>query len=286
MRIWQRLALLLGALGITACSSIQFGYNNAPLLLQYQMDRYLNLDNSQEELLAQELSAFQSWHRQEALPDYAATLRQWAQGLSVQRHFVAQDVVEKQDLLQAALLEMGQESAFRLAPLILTLTPEQKNRLRQRFDSANRDYNKDNRQNPARAEKERRERFVKQYERWLGSLTRDQTQTLDQWLLSEPNNVELWGQERMARQQALLNLLAQAREAASAERAAVALHDYFQSLSRYRVAELQVQRQSRQLALAELTAGLLNQMTDKQRQSLQSKLNGYAADFETLSQRR
>jgi hypothetical protein len=285
MRIWPRLALLISALSLSACSSVPFAYNNAPLLLQYQMDSYLNLSDDQEEILAQELSTLQSWHRAQALPEYAATLRQWSQTLSVQRIFTADDILDKQQLLQTALLQVGQESALRLAPLVLTLTPAQKDRLQKRFDSANRDYERDNRQSPEKAAKERRERFVKQYERWLGSLTREQTQTLNQWLLSQPNNAALWGQERMARQQALLSLLAQAKQTESAQKAAIALHDYFQSLSRYRIAKLQDQREDRQVALAELTASLLNQMTDSQRKELQTKLLGYADDFERLSKR-
>lgn len=156
--------------------------------------------------------------------------------------------------------------------------------MRERFDDGNRDYARENKLAP-KMEAERRKRFVKQYERWLGDLSREQMQTLDQWLLSQPNNSQLWGQERIARQEALLSLLAQAKESGSAQQAALALHDYFQSLGRYRVAELQSQREDRQTALATLTASLLNQMTPAQRRELQSKLLGYAQDFETLSRR-
>ncbi len=284
MRVWQRLALILGIVSVSACSSIQFGYNNAPSLLQYQMDSYLDLSDRQEEILAQELSTLQSWHRQEALPDYAAMLRLWAEDLSVKRTLTVENILQKQDRLQAALLVLGQESAVRLAALVLTLSPAQKNRLRERFDDGNRDYALENQLSPKKMETERRNRFIKQYERWLGDLTREQMQTLDKWLLSQPNNSQLWGQERIARQEALLTLLAQAKESGSAQQAAVALHDYFQSLSRYRIAELQSQREDRQTALASLTANLLNQMTQTQRSELQSKLLGYAQDFETLSQ--
>lgn len=285
MQVWQRLALILGTASVSACSSIQFGYNNAPSLLQYQMDSYLDLSDRQEEILAQELSTLQSWHRQEALPDYAAMLRLWAEELSVKRTLTVDDILQKQDRLQAALLVLGQESAVRLASLVLTLGPEQKERLRERFDDGNRDYALENQRSPKKMEADRRERFVKQYERWLGDLTREQMQTLDQWLLSQPNNSQLWGQERIARQEALLSLLAQAKESGSAQQAAVALHDYFQSLSRYRIAELQTQREGRQTALATLTADLINQMTPAQRSELRSKLLGYAQDFETLSRR-
>ena len=94
------------------------------------MDSYLDLTDQQEEILSQELKTLQSWHRQAALPDYAAMLRLWAEDLSVKRTFTVDDILQKQNLLQAALLVLGQESAVRLAPLVLTLSPEQKDRLR------------------------------------------------------------------------------------------------------------------------------------------------------------
>ena len=104
MRFWRHFVLILGAVSIGACSSIQFGYNNAPSLLQYQMDSYLDLTDQQEEILSQELKTLQSWHRQAALPDYAAMLRLWAEDLSVKQTFTVDDILQKQNLLQAVLL--------------------------------------------------------------------------------------------------------------------------------------------------------------------------------------
>ena len=115
-------------------------------------------------------------------------------------------------------------------------------------------------------------------------MTPEQEQTLTQWLASQPNRAQLWGQERIERQQALLQLLADARNLPSAEVAAVELHDYFQSLSRYRVAELQVDRATRLRSLAELTADMFNSMTETQRRHLRDRLLSYAADFDALSQ--
>lgn len=283
MRFWQPLVVLIGALSITACSSIQFAYNNAPYLLQYQLDSYLDLDDDQEKILSEELLAFQAWHRKEALPEYALTLRLWAKKLDQPHTFTVPEVLKKQRVFQEDLLVIGQQSAFHLAPLVLTLTPKQRARLKARFEESNEEYAEENLDDREQRREQRRERFVEQYERWLGSLTPDQSQTLDRWLQQQPNTATLWGRERMARQEALLTILAQAQGSPSAEEAAVALHDYFQSLSRYRITELQNQREDRLEALAELTVSLLNQMTDKQRSALQEQLRDYAEDFEALA---
>jgi hypothetical protein len=285
MSVYRGLIALTLVFLLVGCSSIQLAYNKAPFLLQYQMDNYLDLTAEQEDVLRQELLAFQAWHRREALPEYASTLRVWSAELSEPRTFTAAEVLKKQALFQDAMLSMAQQSALRLAPLLLTLKPEQQKRLESRFEKANREYAKDNLRNPTQSEEKRRERFTERFENWLGPLTETQKTSLTQWLESNPSGAALWSQERQARQQALLALMAQARTQPSAEEAAQSLHDYFQSLANYRVSELQAKQPERQQSLANLTAGLLNQMNDRQRDHLRKKLASYAQDFEALADR-
>lgn len=284
----SRLLLRLAALGsvvlLAACSSVKLAYNNAPLLLQYQMDSYLDLNDEQEALLSEELKQFQAWHRKDELPVYAQTLRQWAAKLDEPRVFTAPELLEKQQQFEQALLVVAERSAYRLAPLVLTLTERQREQLQETFDESNAEYAEENLNNPEVAASERLERFSERYDDWLGSLTKDQEQILSQWLAKQPSRAQLWGQERIERQKALLKLLADARDLPSAEVAAVELHDYFQSLSRYRVTDLQVEREARLLSISELTASILNSMTDEQRRHLQDRLLTYAGDFEALSQ--
>jgi hypothetical protein len=270
---------------LTACSSVQVAYNNAPAFLLYQMDSYLDLSDDQEAILKEQLVDLQNWHRKDALPAYADTLAQWAQTASKPHTFTAQEVLEKQALFQEALLTVGEASAYRLAPLVLTLSERQRARLQTRFDRANRDYAKENLQDPVRAQRERRQRIIERYEQWLGSLNTAQRNLISQWLASEPDTTQLWGQERVARQAALMHLLADAKTRPSAEQAAISLHDYFQSLSSYRISDLQAVRQERLESLATLTAAMLNQMDDRQRRHLSDKLRGWASDLQALSDR-
>lgn len=279
-----RLGMFCAVVLLAACSSVQLAYNNAPLLLQYQMDNYLDLNDEQEALLSEELKQFQAWHRQDELPVYAQTLRQWAAKLDKPHVFTAAELLEKQQVFEQALLTVAERSAYRLAPLVLTLTERQRQRLQETFDESNAEYAEENLGNPETAARERLERFSERYEDWLGSLTKEQEQILSQWLAEQPSRAQLWGQERVERQKALLQLLADARDLPSAEVAAVELHNYFQSLSRYRVTDLQVEREARLLSIAQLTASIFNSMTGQQRRHLQEALLTYADDFEALSQ--
>ena len=79
----------------------------------------------------------------------------------------------------------------------------------------------------------------------------------------------------------MLSLIAESRSM-SAEQVQRAWKSYFDSLSTYRVPELESRRPLIRSAWAEVTADMLNMMTEQQRQLLQKKLLGYANDFQVL----
>jgi hypothetical protein len=278
----QCVIVFLGVL-LAGCSSVQLAYNNAPALLQYQLDSYLDLDDQQEELLAQQLKQFQQWHRSSELPQYAQLLRAWAKKLDQPHQFTADELLQKHRQLEAALLVSAERAAFRLAPLVLTLTPRQRERLRNEFTESNAKYTEDYLQDPIKARETRLERSEDSYSDWFGSLTEQQVKILQSWLRNEPSRAAIWLQERMTRQKTFMTILEQARDFPSAEVAAQSLHDYFQSLSRYRVAQLKPELDVRLRSLAQLTAELLNSLTAQQRRHLQERLLDYASDFEALS---
>lgn len=279
-----RVAVLGGSLVLAGCNSVQLGYNYAPALLQYQMDSYLDLNEEQEALLSKELKQFQAWHRQGELPIYARTLRQWAKKLEQPYTFTPDELLSKHAELEGMLLKAGEQSAFHLAPLVLTLTRDQRERLQEEFEESNAEYAEEFLGNDEQAREDRFERFEERYEQWLGPLTDSQNRKLRQWLDEQPSRAAQWGEQRIVRQQALLKLLADARTHLSAEAAATDLHNYFQSLSRYRVADVQPELGTWLRTLATFTASMLNSMTDEQRNHLRERLLEYAADFEALSQ--
>jgi len=251
--------------------------------VQYQLDRYLDLSDEQEQALRAQTLRLRQWHQAEALPVYASTLRSWAQALNRSQPWTAQEIMQKQDVLQNAALTFAQRGADELGPVLVTLTSRQRARLAQRFETSNREYEQEYLQDPEQGRANRRERFIKNYDRWLGSVTPQQTALIDQWLLDHPNDSQNWAQERKARQANLLKLIDQADQFASAHAAAVALNQYFESLATYQIPTLQAAQQDRRQALASLSAEILNSMTAQQRQHLRDELLSYAADFEALA---
>lgn len=279
-----RLALIGLTVTLSSCTSVQLGYNYAPALLQYQLDSYLDLDERQEAVLSKELKQFQTWHRENELPVYANTLRQWATKLERPYTFTTDELLAKHAKLEGMLIKAGEQSAFHLAPLVLTLTQEQRARLREEFDQSNVEYAQEFLAQGEQAKEKRLERFRERYEEWLGPLTDDQDKRLQQWLAEQPGRAQQWGDQRIVRQQALLKLLSDAGTHLSAETAARDLHQYFQSLSRHQVSSTQPELDTWLRTLSDFSASLLNSMNDKQRKHLRLKLLDYAADFTALSQ--
>lgn len=277
-------ALLIVSL-ITGCSSVKLAYSTSPALIQYQLDSYLDLTDAQEATLKEQLQKFKAWHEQNALPVYAQTLKAWRVELATGKQFTVADVLEKQAQLEDALMAMGAQAAVRLAPLLVTLTPQQRQRLNKEFANNNAEYQQKQvkvAMTPKGREK-RLEEVIDRYEDWVGDLTPSQKQLVKTWLDGRGSMVALWAQERMARQEALLELIQESQDHGSAERAAQALQAYFVSLSNYRVADIQKLSEERRQQLAQLTASILNSLTPKQRQMLDAKLADYANDFLELA---
>ncbi len=277
--------VLIMLLFLTGCSSVKLAYSSSPALIQYQLDSYLDLNDAQEATLKEQLQKFKAWHEQNALPVYAQTLKAWRVELKTGKQFTVDDILQKQAVLEEALMAMGAQAAVRLAPVLVTLTPEQRRRLSQEFAEKNAEYQEEQVKvaMTQKGQKERLEEVIDRYEDWLGDLTLAQKQLIKTWLDNRGRMVALWAQERMARQEALLDLIQESQDHGSAERAAQALQAYFVSLSNYRVADIQKLSVERRVQLAQLTASILNSMIPAQRRMLEAKLTDYANDFIELA---
>lgn len=84
--IWTKTLILIGLLLISSACSVKFAYNNVDRLVRWQVSDYLDLNDTQRELLQTEVNNLMVWHRREHLPDYAIFIeglaRQWSDGVS------------------------------------------------------------------------------------------------------------------------------------------------------------------------------------------------------------
>lgn len=281
MRKW---IVVLVWMWLAGCSTLKLAYNHSPSWISYQLDIYLDLDDAQESVLSAQLDALQAWHRRHVLPDYAQTLREWSQQVASGHRFSAEDVLNGQNQIERELLRIGSQVSIEIAPVVQGLKSNQIEHLKAKLEKSNREY-----QNKylsaslseSRRRKERLEEMEDRYENWLGRLTREQKARLSTMVDQQLFGLSLWAEERLARQQALVSLIEESRSM-SGDQLQYAWKSYFDSLSAYRVPALESRRPLIRAAWAEVTADILNMMTNQQRQLLQQKLLGYANDFQVL----
>jgi hypothetical protein len=278
------ITLLICAATLAACSSIKIAYNYAPNYLSYRLNTYFNLDSQQQELLDAELIDFSTWHSAKALPQYTRTLQQWSERLDEKKSFTPEEVVLMYQQVQDALLELSLQAAKQLAPIAITLKTSQTTRLRNRFETENKEYAENYLKDPTSSStrKKHHTRMLKRYEDWLGSLTEQQKTSLTQLSDRRAATFSLWATERQLRQEALLDTL-EAQRAKDAGQAELALAEYTKSLSDYRNPELVRQQDSLRKDWAITTAAVLNSLTPVQTRHLKGKLRDYANDFASLS---
>lgn len=286
-RFVKALGALVLVCVISGCSSLQIAYNYAPNYLSYRLNGYLSLDDAQKLALDQEFVQFMQWHSEIALPNYQGALETWRRRVDDPTPFTASEVFAIQDQVEQALETLGQRAAQQLARLMVTLTQKQQRRLREQFDSENKEYFDEYLKNPNSdaTRKNHHKRALKRYEDWLGTLTTAQ-QALITGLSDKRSKVfAAWGDERALRQQALLTVLEQQQggDAVQAERA---LSTYLSSLKYYREPSLASQQVQLRQQWAEVTAEILNSLTTEQKVYLKKKLGGYAQDFANLTTKR
>jgi len=286
MRLLKSCVIAIIAFTLTACSSLQLAYNYAPGLIAYRMNTYLNLDESQQALLDQELASFAGWH-DEKLPLYTAALNQWATRMSSPEPFNALEILSIQEMIELQLQTIGARAAVQLAPFVVTLGPQQLKQLQAKFQDGNAKYASDylkNQNSPSNVRK-RHARVIKRFEDWLGTLTTQQRNILIRVSDARAPIISAWYEERKIRQENLLHLIRTHGDAPH-EQAQQALANYLASLSRYSEPSLSAQREYLRLEWAQATADILNLANPEQKRYLQRKLRGYAQDFAALTPKR
>ena len=204
------LALLLALLA-GGCSSVRIVYDNADIYLKWKASSYLALEELKDAELDRDVADFLAWHRERALPQYAAiadeAARRFARGLS------REDLDWGYDAAIAQGRESARAAAERIAPLLDRLTPAQIAHLESELADENRKFA---RQNLRGGEPERRrrrvERNVERLEDWVGGLSKAQIERVALYSERAPLLEEFRERDRERLQGELLALV-RARQA-------------------------------------------------------------------------
>lgn len=270
------LLLLLGG-----CSAMQTGYNNAPSLLYWWLDGYIDFNASQADPVRDSLVSLQTWHRREELPAYATLLQRLQQN-------AGQDVTPQQacsplEQARGHLQRLGTQSAMALAPLVATLDAGQMRHLARQLEKHDQKWREEWLDGSAEELLQRRlKRTVDRYEDFYGRLSETQRQYLRQRLSEVGFDARIVWAERLRRQQDLLRVLQEHRDSerpAHVEAELVAwVQRSFESPDPATRAYLKglVEQGCQTLA------GLHNSSSPEQRRRLAGKLQGYEGDLRAL----
>jgi len=278
-------------LGLQGCSTVRLAYNQAPLVVDWYLNDYVDFNAAQKPALKSALEQVHVWHRQTQLPAYIETLqkmqRQFTEPLTPAR--VCDFYEEIQDHVLTTLqgmvrLEQNAPGAIGLQKLA-NLDASQLAFMERKFSKSNLKYREDYLSGtPQQLREKRFEKSLERTEMLYGKLDERQQSMLQTRMGQSGFDPQRAYAERLRRQQDMLQTLRSLASPAgpSTAQAAAALEGVFNRaiLS----PDLSYRNDARQIKLhnCQTFAELHNITTPAQRQKALAKLQGYEQDVRAL----
>lgn len=272
-------ALLLVFLG--GCSAVKIGYNNAPALVYWWLDSYIDFNDAQAVQVRDSLATLQAWHRQTELPAYADLLRQIQRVAS--GPVTPQQVCAFSDQIRLRVQRLGEQAAEGMSRVVPTLEPQQWRHLALQFDKHNRTWREEWLDGtPAELSARRLKKAEERAQSFYGRLEEAQRAILRQSVSSPTFDARLAWRERLRRQQDMQQVL---REHGNSDRSAHVKAEILALLQRnLNSPDAAYQTQFDRLVVESCAniAALHNSTSAAQRRHLQDKLQDYEADARAL----
>jgi hypothetical protein len=175
------LLVLLLLLQLTACSRVQFMYNQLDWLLPLYLEDYFGFDDRQQAFVDHQVESLLRWHCSNQLKDYAALLRQARQDIQA-RHMDRERLLHYSDRIQVLWANILQELIPPLSTLLRSMSDAQATELFETFSEDNAEAKEEFSGIALDALKGQQEvRMIKHLEPWFRVLNRRQKQALHQW---------------------------------------------------------------------------------------------------------
>ena len=268
---------------------MRLAYDQAPTLLYWWIDGYVDVSGEQTPKLREGIDRWFAWHRRTQLPDYAALLvRAQADVLEPTTPAAAcawQAEIERR--LEAA----AKEAVPAAAELMLSLSPEQLLHIERRMAKGLVEARADFLQADVAERKAMSlKRSVERFETLYGRLDSAQRERLATALATSAFDPERWLAERDLRQRDMLRTLSTVsalgragneRDAAR-QQAQAAARSITERMTQSPRADYRAYQQRLRLDNCQLAASLHNATTPAQRQAARAKLKGWESDVRAL----
>ena len=280
LRCW-----IIGAsvLLLAGCSAVRLAYNQAPHLMYWWLNGYVEFDTEQGERARDALADWFAWHRATQLSDYAGLL------VTAQRQILNDvtpgEVCQWADELRKRIEAGYEQSVPAVAEMVRSFKPQQLQRVERRYRKADEEF-RDEYLQATRAEQieESNKRAISRAESIYGDLNDAQRALLLQGIADSPFDPERWLAERQLRQREIVDTLrslqAQRADAARTEAALrmFAAHAALSPRPDYRDYQKRLFDHN-----CRLIARLHNGTTPTQRRRGADKLKGWEEDLRALA---
>lgn len=265
---------------LAGCSGFKLAYNFADYQLSQEARFYLDVGDNEAELLDRQIAALLDWHRTRMLPQYAAYFY-------AQADLVEQAGVNRGQIAQAVQqLRLLMDETFQGAsPFFADVLVRHSTEDRVRFLKARMDERESERREEEQAPLDERitdrtKRIVKNFERFMGDLTPDQTARIRTHAKDSIDDSRAWKENRVKRQTAFLDYLSQ-----RPDKSLLSEFIFKITVRSYEIVDpdYRVISERRWGRFESLLGDITLSLSAEQRRTFAENLRGYAADMLDLS---
>ena len=275
-----RAGLIVCLLVSASGCSITMMYNNADRFARWAANDYIQMDDAQEAYFTAEVDAIHYWHRTNELPLYADYLDSLP--TTFDKEVSEGDVQEVFDTFYAWWEVFEEKTLPFVTEMMLSLSDDQVARLPERLEEDNDEFAEDEFDKPLdEVQAEWRKQYVDTMTRFSGRLTKEQKAYLDAQSVRYVPQFELWSEYRQRWQADLMDLLRNKRQDPQAfTEAFIAIS---QNRESYYGEELTAVFDTNEKLASEVTAWLINNLTEKQRERFYERIGEMADTFRELA---
>ncbi len=279
-------SLVLVGLLLAGCSTVKLAYNQAPQLLSWQLNRYLDLSQPQAERVRDELADLHRWHRDTLLPEHAGLLQKLRQQLPAPMS--AEQACRAYADLRTQIDQLLARAEPSLVWLASDLSEAQIRSLQKKQADSNADWKKEWLDPPADKLREHRyQLLLSRTEDFYGSLQEPQKAALRSYIAQSSFDPQRTYAERQRRQKDLLQVLRKiAEDRGNTDQTRALLRGY---LARLNTSPDVAYQQYAAALVDEGCAGFAlvhSAMTPAQRLKAVASVGAYEQDFIALAARR
>ncbi|HEY0269193.1 MAG TPA: DUF6279 family lipoprotein [Methyloradius sp.] len=279
---WTLIVMACAFCLLASCSALKLSYNNAPDLLYWWSDGYVDFSAKQKPLIKQQLNQLQQWHRQNELPKYAELMQSVAN--SMQRDVTPQQVCSVFDSAKTRIEELNLRIGLIVQSIAPDLSAKQLTHIEKKFGVDNekwRDKWMDD--NLEKREKKRLEDAIDRAESFYGNLNRDQKDLLRASIQVSSFKPEISLKRRLEKQQNILSILRAIQQGGlTGAQANTRIQAFMYEMTEPEDPEYRAYINQLTTESCQTLANLHNGTTPKQRKNLQENLKGYLTDLHAL----